>query len=134
MRALTTVLAAKIVVTLICWVFPLLFFPVEWFLALGFPCPEPLLFLRLLGVSYLSLSLGYAFGLRVTLRGEYPGSTVWVGILSNGGSFAVLLVAGLASDWKSWGTAAQAAMWFFLTSVGAITVALVACGPLRRWS
>ena len=132
MRALATVFAVKIVITIALWVVPLLLFPVGWLAALGFPIPEPLIFLRLLGMAFLSLTLAYTFGLRAALRGDYPSNAIWVGILSNGGSFFILLIAALCSSWDSWGTSAKAAMWFFLAALGTIAAALVAFGPLRK--
>ena len=55
----------------------------EW---LGFVVPNPPVFLRLLGMAYLALAVGYAFGLRDSLGGKYPIGTVWVGIVGNGGA------------------------------------------------
>lgn len=60
---LATVLWAKAIVTLILWSLPLLTFPASWFVWIGMPEPEPILFLRLLGAAYLSLVVAYASGI-----------------------------------------------------------------------
>lgn len=132
MRALSAILIAKIVLTISVWCVPLLLFPANWLAALGFPVPEPLLFLRLLGMAYAALVLGYAFGLRAALRGEYPADVVWVGIVSNGGACLLLAIAAVAGTWSAWGAIAQVSMWASLVGTAAITVGLAWFGPLRR--
>jgi hypothetical protein len=131
-RALSRLLALKIALTLAVWCVPLLLFPPGWLAALGFPLPEPLLFLRLLGMAYLALVLGYAFGLGAARRGTYPAAVVWVGIVSNGGACLLLALAALAGTWASWGAIAPALMWASLFGTGAIAAGLVWLGPMRR--
>lgn len=131
MRALTAVLTAKIILTILLWVVPLLFFPAAWLRRLGFPVPEPPLFLQLLGMAYLALVVGYAFGWRSARRGIYPADAVWAGIVSNGGAFLLLAIAAVSGVWASWGGPARVAMWSSLVATGAITVGLLAFGPLR---
>ena len=72
--------------------------------------PEPQLFLRLLGMAYTALIVGYAFGLRDARSGRYPAGVVWVGIVSNGGAFVMLAVAALLGVWSGWGLPAQLVM------------------------
>jgi hypothetical protein len=132
MRPLSAILVAKIVLTLAVWCVPLLLFPASWLSALGFPLPEPLLFLRLLGMAYAALVVGYWFGLQAARRGEYPRDVVWVGIVSNGGAFVMLAIAAVAGTWSSWGIVANALMWASLAGTGAIAAALAWFGPLRR--
>lgn len=132
MRALSTVLIGKIALTVALWVVPLLFFPTSWLHCLGFSVPEPHLFLRLLGMAYISLVVGYAFGLRSSLRGIYPAAAVWAGIVSNGGAFLLLAISAVHGVWASWGGIARMAMWSSLVATGAITIGLIALGPLQR--
>ena len=132
MNALSRVLAFKIAVTTLFWCVPLLFFPTPLLLWLGFPVPEPQIFLRLLGMAYSALVLGYCFGLRSTLQGVYPSSIVWVGLLSNGGAFAILAIGAVSGAWQSWGSLAQALMWGSLFATGAIAGTLAWFGPLRN--
>jgi hypothetical protein len=134
MKGLTRVLVAKIVLTLIVWCVPLLAFPASVLAWIGFPVPEPQLFLRLLGVSYTALVVGYAFGLGSLLRGSYPAGVVWVGIVSNGGAFAVLATAAWLGVWDAWGIGAQGVMFGSLVGTGAITAGLIAFGPCRSTS
>ena len=110
MKNLARVLFAKIVLTVAAWCIPLLAFPSTLFESLGFPVPEPQLFLRLLGVAYL----------------------VWVGIVSNGGAFVVLGIAAILGTWSAWGFFAQVSMWISLLGTGGITAGLIAFGPCRR--
>ncbi len=85
MSGLARVLQAKIAITVLAWRGPLLTFPSDLFVQLGFPPPEPEGFVRLLGMAYLALTLGYWFGLQELRNGTYPAATVRVGIVSNGG-------------------------------------------------
>ncbi len=128
---LSRVLFAKIFLTVALWCIPLLFFPASLLASLGFPVPEPQLFLRLLGMAYGALVVGYAFALRATLRGEYPAAAVWMGIVSNGGAFVLLQSAAILHVWASWGAFARVFMWASLAATGAIALGLVLCGPLR---
>jgi hypothetical protein len=134
MRILSAVLTVKIIFTILLWVVPLLLFPTVWLHHLGFPVPEPQIFLRLLGMAYLALAVGYAFGLRSALRGIYPVGVVWTGIVSNGGAFLLLAIAAIHKVWASWEGVAGKAMWISLVATGAITVGLIVVGPLREIS
>jgi hypothetical protein len=129
MTAITRILAFKIALTVCVWCVPLLLFPSGWLRALGFPTPEPLIFLRLLGMAYTALVVGYAFGFRSARRGVYPAAAVWVGIISNGGAFLLLLLAALNRTWGQWGVPAQGVMWGSVLGTGAIAAALAWFGP-----
>jgi hypothetical protein len=131
MSGLTRILAIKITLTVIVWCIPLLLFPTRLLLSLGFPVPEPQIFLRLLGMAYTALVVGYGFGLRASSRGSYPAGVVWVGIVSNGGACLLLAVGAMLGVWDSWGVVARAIMWSSLLGTGAIAVGLVVFGPCR---
>lgn len=125
MPGLERVLMAKIVVTVFAWALPLLLLPAEMFVLLGFPLPEPAVFLRLLGTAYAALVVGYALGLRRARSKAYPAEAVYVGIVSNGGAALVLVIAALSGSWSDWGLLARSYMWFSLFAVTAITLGLV---------
>ena len=129
MIALARLLMLKIVLTLAIWCVPLLLFPPELLRMLGFPVPEPILFLRLLGVAYVALVVGYAFGWRETRRGSYPSVVVWIGIVSNGGACLLLLIAAIHGAWADWAGIAPVLMWGSLVGTGAISIGLVLLGP-----
>ena len=129
MRGLDLVLRAKIALTMVAWCIPLLLFPASAFTALGFPAPTPEVFVRLLGMAYLALVLGYGLGLQQLRAGAYPQATVWVGILSNGGACGLLVLHAIQGAWSGWGALAQGFMWISLAGTGAITAGLVAFGP-----
>ena len=131
MRGLSWVLSAKILLTLFGWCLPLLLIPADSLRAWGFPVPEPILFLRLLGMAYLALLLAYSAGLLQLWRGQYPASTVWVGLLSNAGACGILAGAAWRGSWSGWGEAAQWLMWASLLATALITVGLLLFGPLR---
>ena len=128
MIGLARVFLAKIVLTFLLWCIPLLLFPASVLTSLGFPVPEPQVFLRLLGTAYVALVVGYAFALRAISRDEYPASAVWVGIVSNGGAFLILIVAAYFGAWASWGALARLFMWASLAATGAVTAALILFG------
>lgn len=132
MSGLSRILALKIALTVAVWCIPLLFFPAALLQSLGFPVPEPQIFLRLLGMAYVALVVGYCFGLKACSQGDYPAGVVWVGIVSNGGACLLLAVAAMLGVWTAWGTIAQAIMWGSLFGTGAITAGLVWFGPRRR--
>ena len=125
MVGLERVLLAKIVTTVFAWALPLLLLPEDLFVALGFPPPEPTVFLRLLGTAYAALVAGYALGLMRARRREYPAEAVIVGIVSNGGAAIVLGIAALSASWSAWGTLARLYMWFSLFAVTTITLGLI---------
>jgi hypothetical protein len=132
MSHLSKVLAAKIVLTVLVWCIPLLLFPASVLRWLGFEVPEPPLFLRLLGMAYSALVIGYGFGLRESLRGVYPAASVWVGMVSNGGACLLLVIAAIQGAWAHWGVIAQSVMWGSLVGTGLITAGLIRFGPCDR--
>ena len=125
MAGLERVLQAKIVITVCVWALPLLLLPANLYVSLGFPSPEPAVFLRLLGTAYAALVVGYAHGLMRARRREYPVEAVSVGIVSNGGAAVVLGLAALSGSWSAWGVLARLYMWFSLFAVTAIALGLI---------
>jgi len=123
------VLTLKIVLTAAVWCVPMLLFPPDVLRALGFPVPEPLLFVRLLGMAYVALLVGYGLGLRDARAGRYPATVVWMGLVSNGGACLLLLVAACVGTWAPWGAFARAVMWGSLFGTAAITAGLAWFGP-----
>ena len=132
MRALSWVLLSKIILTASLWSIPLLFFPASLLQWLGFPIPEPQLFLRLLGMAYLALLVGYVLGWRETRQNRYPEMVVWVGLVSNGGACVILVVAATLGLWSTWGAFAQGVMWTSLVGTGGIAMGLAVFGVGRK--
>ncbi len=118
MQGLKNLLKVKIAGTLVFWCIPLLALPSSMFVQLGFPPPEPLLFVRLLGAAYLTLLMGYYFGLRTLAAGTSPLPAIVTGIASNGLAFVILAFFGMTGGWSAWGTGAQVFMW--LSTAGAL--------------
>ncbi|MEO1308674.1 MAG: hypothetical protein AAFV38_12315 [Pseudomonadota bacterium] len=117
--SLKAVLICKIALTLLFWALPLLVFPST---LLGFfitPLPEPLIYLRLLGLAYLALTVAYIGGLVEAFRGGFPMTTVLMGLVSNGGA-AILLLVYLLSE------AVQPVLW-----ASWLVVTLITCGLLH---
>ena len=125
MKLIFAVLIAKIVLTLFCWCLPLLLFPPAWFLRLGVPLPEPVIFARLLGAAYLALIVGYSFGLGEIKRGIFPNQAVWMGIVSNGLGCGLLAFSGMMGYWTRWTDRGQVFMWFSALATLCITGLLV---------
>lgn len=132
MRALSGVLLLKILLTLVCWAAPLLLLSGDTLVALGFPLPQPMLFVRLLGVAYLALVFGYLHGAARAWRGDYPGGIVWMGLVSNGGACGLLAGAWWRGTWAGWGEQAQWLLQVSVAATGVLTLALLLTGPLRR--
>lgn len=128
MSPLSWVLSVKIAITIFAWSIPFLLAPPRLIESLGFKVPEPILFLRLLGVAYAALVVGYVFGLQTSLSGGYPAGVVWVGLVSNGGAFFYLVLNAVSGTWASWGKFARVAMWGSLGATGIITAGLIAFG------
>jgi len=130
--ALRRVLAAKIVVTLVLWAGPALFFPVPWFPIFGIPEPPlaQLVFIRLLGAAYIALVTGYALACRAPAR--HPGA-VLVGIVSNGLAALVILSVGSSGAFETWSTLGAIYIWGSGFIAAALAGALAFTGrPLLR--
>ncbi len=125
MRALRALLIRKIAITGLFWCMPLLAFPSSWFVALGIPAPEPLIFVRLLGAAYLALLVGYYMGMRGMGQGESPAQVIHMGIASNGLACLLLVVFGTSGAWPSWGTGAQIFLWLSAAGACATTFSLL---------
>lgn len=129
MRGLIHVLTFKIAFTVVGACVPLLLLSESSLQWLGFDVPQPILFLRLLGMAYAALIVGYAFGLRDARQGIYPVQAIWVGIVSNGGAALMLSFAALNGAWAQWGALAQLLMWGSLICLTGITAGLISFGP-----
>lgn len=134
MRYLSGVLFLKIGVTTVLWFGPLLLFPAPLLEEIGFPAGPSTIFLKLLGMAYGALLVGYVFGLVDTLHGGYPRSTIWTGIVSNGGAFLLLSMGAFQGAWAAWGSPARIVMWASLAVTGLISAGLIAFGPCGRHS
>lgn len=124
MPSLLTVLYIKIAFTAFAWATPALLAPRKLILTLGYPDPNPLIFLRLLGGAYLALLVEYIQGAQSLQAGIYPATTVLVGIASNGVAFLILAVGAVKGTWLHWGWAARVIMWISLAMTFLITVGL----------
>jgi hypothetical protein len=130
--ALRRVLGAKILLTLGLWAGPALVFPAAWFPVIGIPEPPlaHLVFLRLLGASYLALVAGYALAWRTPAR--HPGA-ILVGIISNALAALVILSVGSAGGFMSWSVLGAAYIWGSGVIAATLAVALALTGrPLLR--
>lgn len=128
---LAIVLRIKIGLTIL-WAAPLLLFPKSWLVQLGLPIAEPqMLLVRLLGMAYAALLVGYVCGLRHVRQGQYPRDTVLTGIASNGGACLILAAGAIAGSWSTWGTPARGLMWASLAATAGVAVGLIACASTR---
>ena len=128
MNHLSGVFVFKISATVLAWSLPLIFLPAHLIEATGFPPQDSYMFVRMLGWAYLALCVGYGFGLRASLQGKRAMSTIWVGIVSNGGGFAYLLYYGAIGTWSNWGPAIQFIGWSSVAATFLITLGLVVFG------
>ncbi len=131
MRGPKALLVRKIAITGLFWCLPLLTFPSPWFVALGMPAPEPLLFVRLLGAAYLALLVGYYSGLRGLDKGEYPAPVILMGIASNGLAALLLAYFGICGTWASRGSGATLFMWLSALGASSMTFSLLRFTRIR---
>lgn len=131
MQKLAGVILVKMILTL-AWVASLLLFPSSLQNQLGLPpAGEQAIFIRLLGMAYAALLVGYAFGYFAIQGGTYPRGVVWTGIVSNGG--ACMLLGLFSSTWGAWHGYAPALMWASFVATALITAGLFAFGPCGRF-
>jgi len=131
MDNLSKVLLIKILATVLIWCIPLLFFPESVFIWIGFPSSiisTTLLFYRLLAWAYIALCVGYTFALIESIKGKRLISTIWTGIVSNGGACIILLIYGCIGTWANWGLLAQIILWGSIVVTGLITLGLYSFG------
>jgi hypothetical protein len=125
MVTLARILKFKIFCTILFWCLPLLFFPQAWFLRIGLPVPEPLVFTRLLGAAYLALIVTYFLGLIEVQKGRSAIQAVWTGIISNGLACAILTYYGFTGGWSIWSVQGQFLMWSYVILTLFITILLI---------
>jgi hypothetical protein len=123
--SLKTLLYIKIGITVAFWAIPLLLFPPGFYAVLGMPSPEPLLFIRLLGATFVALVVGYWMGLKSLAAGESVLPVLNMGITSNGLAFCILFYFGLRRTWSAWGPFAQGYMWLSVVALLGITLGLI---------
>lgn len=92
MRSLSAVLLFKVLVTFTFWVIPLLFFPSDWLQYIGFESTQNFFVIRLLGLAYLSLTVGYTFAYFEARKGIVLKPVIWVGLVSNGSAAIMLTI------------------------------------------
>jgi len=125
MNALSLVLIFKITATVLVWCVPLLLLPSSMLIEFGLPSqPNEVMFVRMLGWAYLALCIGYAFGLKASLQGKRALGPIWVGIVSNGGACALLLLFGLSASWNDMSYLVQFIFWSSALATAVITVGL----------
>lgn len=130
MSPLKAVLTVKIIFTAFFWSLPLLLAPRHATGLLGIPLSQPVLFLRLLGAAFLALLAGYVLGLLDLHHGREARNTVWVGIISNGSAFLILVVS--RAEWGGWGPRASVFMWGSAVVTLLITLGLIVFGVVYK--
>lgn len=129
METLALVFGIKIAFTVV-WALPLLLSEraLNW---IGFTAPAPLILWRLLGSAYTALLLGYVFAWVDASQGIYPKTITWVGIVSNGAAFLILIHGAMSGAWRDWGAPARALMWVSMLATSAIALGLMWAGPMH---
>lgn len=94
MNAINVVLIFKIVITILCLAGPFLFLAREKLEKLTRVRADASTFFRLYGMAMLALAFAYMSGVWTVTQGIFPWAIVAMGVLSNGGATAVLLVLG----------------------------------------
>ncbi len=129
--AMKATLWIKIITTLF-WAGGALFVHADYLAHVGFESGAAILVVRLLGVAFLSLLLGYSLGLHALIT-KKPNTlavrnTVLVGILSNGGSALVLFWFGLTGRFTLLPSPLPHIFWASAVLTGGIALSLFLCG------
>lgn len=125
MLFVTRLLWLKIIGTALAAAFPMLLAP-EWiYLSLGFPEQPTMLFVRLYGLSTLALLFGYYSGIEQVRRGQIPTGILRMGLVSNGGQGAAIVMAGAFGTFSTWGVLAQVMMWSLAAFILSIAMAIL---------
>lgn len=98
-RFLLKVFKFKIIVTIFLWAFPLIIIPSRWFCKFLFiDVGQNAFFIRLLGVAYLALIIGYLAGMSELKKGIFPKKIIYMGIVSNAGASITITIFGLKNS------------------------------------
>lgn len=132
MSMLRKVLGAKIVLSLVLWVLPLLFLPEGLFPELGIPTwtPAATIFVRLLGAAYLAI---LAVEVWSFLAPHERAAGIVTGIISSAGASMVLwhyVFYGELYNWEVLGKLVITS-WLVLQSLFAIALSVLALPLLR---
>ncbi len=93
MSAISLILSAKIVVTVLLVAGPFLFLPRRRLEAItGVSAASSALF-RLYGMAVAALLVGYGFGLWQSMNGSFPWAATMMGVVSNVGAAGILALA-----------------------------------------
>jgi len=137
LNKLSLVFVVKIGLTLIFWsLLPLLLLP-SYLEFLGLPPQSSYLFIKLYGMSNVSLVVSYGFGLQESWsspnkQARRAMGAIWTGIISNAGASIVLLLYGLSGEWNTWGLILQWGLWFSMVATGLIAICLIIFGVLDK--
>lgn len=94
MSFLAIVVAVKVVGTAATTALPFLVSPARDLTAMTGVGAEGVTLIRLYGVAILALLVGYASGFWFLSKGDFPWAVVLMGIVSNAGAVAVLILTG----------------------------------------
>ncbi|WP_299693561.1 hypothetical protein [uncultured Tateyamaria sp.] len=123
MSAISLILGAKIVVTVVLVTGPFLFLPRHKLETMtGVAAASSTLF-RLYGMAATALLVGYSVGLWQSMNGVFPWAAVLMGIVSNVGAAGVLVFAPTASSRgyaTIFGTVGLFLIWAALSPTAAI--------------
>lgn len=98
MSAISFILTAKIIVTVVFVTAPFLFLPRPRLETMtGVSAASATLF-RLYGMAATALLVGYGIGLWQSMNGVFPWAAVLMGIVSNAGAAGILVLAPTASS------------------------------------
>ncbi len=125
---LSRVFLFKITFTIFFWCTPLILFPPSLLTSIGLPQQPTYMFIRLLGLAYVALCVGYIVGLQSALSGQRAIGAIWSGIVSNGGACLLLAFYGISGAWNDWEGFAKYYLWASGVATGLITVGLFRFG------
>ena len=127
MQKLKRLLINKIGVTAIGLSVPLLLFPRRFFSDFDVSA-DAMLFVRLLGVAYAALCVGYYGGIQLLDDKAALRYVIYMGLVSNGLAGLVFLIYGLMGRWSAYAIGLQVYLWLLVAGAFYMTLRLFYLG------
>ena len=127
MKEIKRLLINKIGVTALGLCVPLIFFPQSFFADFNVSA-DAMLFVRLLGIAYAALCVGYYGGLQLLENRSALQYVIYMGLVSNGFAGLVFLFYGVTGRWASYEIGLQIYLWLLVVGAFYMTLRLFYLG------
>ena len=127
MKELRRLLINKIGVTAMGLCIPLILFPRSFFADFDVSA-DGMLFVRLLGVAYAALCVGYYGGIQLLEDQQAVRYVIYMGLVSNGFAGLIFLIYGVTGRWTSYAIGMQIYLWLLVAGAFYMTFRLFYLG------